>query len=585
MPVPPVAPSDPAADAGRGAPGRGRRPRRTSGAMCGGPAAAAGASAQLGCARDRGRRRRRRPRRAAPANGHARPAGGELAWGDDEELATNIYDGAAPDAGDAGPRRQARPVEAGGLSRDGAPVPHHSVAQKLPTAPAEPVANFKVVETPDPRSNGAAAKRRRSVRLRAPRDTAAGKRGTDGNSVAGAAQERPRPLALWVGGGGGRRRRSASRRRAARGIYNSRPGTRVSSPPTRRRTGAGAPRQQAPGRRRDAGDAGSSSRARTCWTGCSAKATCRGTEQVEVKPGGDQRVAGITLNPAGVGDGLHAGVPRPSGAQALLDGADSRRRHAAQGAVGDAGQAQDRGQDVGRLVAAGGHDRGPAKDARRARQRRCGGRRRCRRRPTRARRRRRTPPDKLTVKAPDKTPEKTPAGRGGGCRRHQTTATPSVAPKSKESDSPKGQDRGDQAEEKSKTRARYSRCPGRGQAEEGRGRRQADAGAEGARRQAGRRRQAVGAVGGEGWLRPGYRSRGTNIVGRRQGDGAAHAPDPSEAGVGVASHHADQPAVQRRKRQFSVEIKSGETETGGSKTCVRREPTSRLADGPGLSAG
>ncbi|HEY1587619.1 MAG TPA: serine/threonine-protein kinase, partial [Polyangia bacterium] len=83
---------------------------------------------------------------AAKANGAH--ASGELAW-DDEELATNIYDGPPPDAADAvlDDKPDLSKLE---LAHDGAPVPHHSVAQKLPTAPSEPPANFKVVETPEP---------------------------------------------------------------------------------------------------------------------------------------------------------------------------------------------------------------------------------------------------------------------------------------------------------------------------------------------------------------------------------------------------------------------------------------------------
>ena len=52
------------------------------------------------------------------------------------------------------------------LNPDGAPVPHHSVAQKLPTAPAaspaEPIHGFKVVETPEPPRNGTAARGRKN---------------------------------------------------------------------------------------------------------------------------------------------------------------------------------------------------------------------------------------------------------------------------------------------------------------------------------------------------------------------------------------------------------------------------------------
>jgi serine/threonine protein kinase len=113
------------------------------------------------------------------ASGHA-----ELAW-DEEELATNIYSGPLDVGGDevVDDKPDLSKLE---LRLDGAPVPHHSVAQKLP-GPPEPEA---------PRRNGNG--RRNPFDYVLPDSAPPVAVATETPALA--PRRRPRPIGLFVGG-------------------------------------------------------------------------------------------------------------------------------------------------------------------------------------------------------------------------------------------------------------------------------------------------------------------------------------------------------------------------------------------------
>src|SRR5207302_2277204 len=142
------------------------------------------------------------PASAAPTNGaHAAAGGNDLAW-DDEELATNIYDGAAPDMGDAvvDDKPDLSKLD---LNPNGAPVPHHSIAQKLPTAPPgdAPPLGFKGEPADAAPRNGAGARRRNPFDYVLPDSAPQPVSAAPTETPALAPRRRVRPIALYVGGG------------------------------------------------------------------------------------------------------------------------------------------------------------------------------------------------------------------------------------------------------------------------------------------------------------------------------------------------------------------------------------------------
>jgi serine/threonine protein kinase len=254
-----------------------------------------------------------------PANGSG-AHGSELSW-DDEELATNIYSAeeeaatADDDAADSivDDKPDLSKVE---LNPNGAPVPHHSVVQKLPTAPPQ-VATLPSELRVEERRNGAAAQSGQAGGRRNPFDYVL----PDQPASAAASEtppvmprRRPRPVGMWVGGAIGA---AALCLAVAAGIvyFNSRPGALfISSDPAtnvqvlldnKRQPVEGTPAtlQLEPGSyvltvQRDG---------YVPWN-----------EQVEVKPGDTTRRR-IVLEPLASGTGFTL-VSEPAGAQALLDG-------------------------------------------------------------------------------------------------------------------------------------------------------------------------------------------------------------------------------------------------------------------------
>ena len=243
-------------------------------------------------------------------------AGGELAW-DDEELATNIYDGAPPDAEDAvvDDKPDLSKLE---LNSNGAPVPHHSVAQKLPTAPANdagPALGFKG-EMPEPAVRATARPPAGAIRsITCMPDGGSPPASAAPTETPSLAPRRRHATDRVVGrrrcGRGGDLRRGRGRRRLLQ----------LAAGHALHRLGAGhqrpdPPRQQAPGRRRHAGDA--QARAGSYVLTVQREGYVPWNEQVEVKPGDTTRRR-ITLDPLASGTGFTL-VSEPAGAQALLDG-------------------------------------------------------------------------------------------------------------------------------------------------------------------------------------------------------------------------------------------------------------------------
>ncbi|MGZ3406580.1 MAG: PEGA domain-containing protein, partial [Polyangia bacterium] len=257
------------------------------------------------------------PASAAPTNG-AHAANGEgLAW-DDEELATNIYDGAAPDMGDAivDDKPDLSKLD---LNPNGAPVPHHSVAQKLPTAPpandGPSALGFKgePEPTPAPR-NGAAARRRNPFDYVLPDSAPVPVSAAPTETPALAPRRRTRPLALYVGGGVAAAALCVA---AAGGVvyYNSRPGTLfiASDPATNVQILLDNKRQPV-----DGTPATLKLEPGSYVLTVQREGYVPWNEQVEVKPGDTTRRR-ISLEPLASGTGFTL-VSEPAGAQALLDG-------------------------------------------------------------------------------------------------------------------------------------------------------------------------------------------------------------------------------------------------------------------------
>ena len=243
--------------------------------------------------------------------------GAELGW-DDEELATNIYDSPPPDAGDAvvDDKPDLSKLE---LSPDGAPVPHHSVAQKLPTpppieAPPHSASRRELEPTAAPR-NGAGRRRNPFDYVLPDAATPSARRRADGDSVAGArGRRRAADRALH------RRRRGGARRvcvAAVGGIvyYNSRPGTLfiTSDPATNVQILLDNKRQPV-----DGTPATLKLEPGSYVLTVQREGYVPWNEQVEVKPGDTTRRR-ITLEPLASGTGFTL-VSEPAGAQALLDG-------------------------------------------------------------------------------------------------------------------------------------------------------------------------------------------------------------------------------------------------------------------------
>jgi eukaryotic-like serine/threonine-protein kinase len=254
------------------------------------------------------------PAPAAQAARNGAHASGELAW-DEEELATNIYDGAPPDAADAvvDDKPDLSKLD---LNPDGKPVPHHSVAQKLPTAPAQPIHGFKVVETPEPARNGAGGggRRRNPFDYVLPDAPAAPVSAAPTETPSLSPRRRPRPIALWVGGGVAA---AAICVAAAGGVvyYNSRPGTLfiASDPATNVQVLLDNKRQAV-----DGTPATLKLEPGSYVLTVQREGYVPWNEQVEVKPGDTTRRR-ITLEPLASGTGFTL-VSEPAGAQALLDG-------------------------------------------------------------------------------------------------------------------------------------------------------------------------------------------------------------------------------------------------------------------------
>ncbi len=554
MPVPPVAPSiqQPMPGVSASAP-PGDRPRRTSGAM-----AAVAPPPPPVPVRNSGAHAIVPPPApvAASANGHAHAAN-ELAWYD-EELATNIYDGAAPDAGDAvvDDKPDLSKLD---LSLDGKPVPHHSVAQKLPTAPSEPV-SFKVVETPEPGRNGAAAKRRNPFDYVLP-ETPPPASAAPTETPSLAPRRRPRPLALWVGGGVAA---AAICVAAAGGVvyYNSRPGTLfiASDPATNVQILLDNKRQPV-----DGTPATLKLEPGSYVLTVQREGYVPWNEQVEVKPGDTTRRR-ITLDPLASGTGFTL-VSDPPGAQALLDGRaldgvtplkvqsvmPGKHKIEVKTSAGswqqdvtiEAGKMLDVRASVGALAnkTAATPDKG-AKTA--------------------------APPDKLTVKAPDKTADtkpdtkndKTPPVVAAVQKTADKSATPSVAPKAKEPEPPK--DRPKAADKTASAEPKKAKGPDLTMPDEDKPAPKKVASADKPTPEPKAPVEKPAATekpssGGEGWLRLGSKPW-TNILVDGK-DTGLHTPQ-THLKLGAGSHRITLTNPQFNiKETFSVDIKSGESET------------------------
>jgi eukaryotic-like serine/threonine-protein kinase len=329
MPVPPVAPSlqqpMPGVSAAP-APGQSDRPRRNSGAIPVQPppppvpVRASGAHPLVTPPPVPGKRTSG-PMPIVPgpssgplaaANGTHAPSHSDLGW-DEEELATNIYSGPPPDAEDAivDDKPDLSKLE---LNSDGAPVPHHSMAQKLPVAP-EPVtaAPAEEVEPADVPARQNGSKRRNPFDFVLPDSVPPLGAPTETPALA-PLRRRGRPLSLYVGGGV---IAAALCVAAAGGVvyYNSRPGTLfiASEPATnvqilldnRRQAVDGTPAtlKLEPG---------------SYVLTVQREGYVPWNEQVEIKPGDTTRRR-IALEPLASGTGFTL-VSDPPGAQALLDG-------------------------------------------------------------------------------------------------------------------------------------------------------------------------------------------------------------------------------------------------------------------------
>ena len=312
MPVPPVAPSVQQPMPGVSA-GSADRPRRTSGPMAVVPPpppvpvrnsgahairAAAGAGRRAGrwsCA-GRGRRASSRgtTKSSPPTSTTARRADAGDAVVDDKPDLSKLE-----------------------LAPDGAPVPHHSVAQKLPTAPAR--ARPSQPQGRRDAGAGRATARRARGAIRSTtfsRDAAAAtlrpwhrRRRRCWRRADGRVRWRCGWAAAW------RRRRSASRRRAGVVYYNSRPGTLfiVSDPATNVQVLLDNKRQAV-----DGTPATLKLEPGSYVLTVQREGYVPWNEQVEIKPGDTTRRR-ITLDPLASGTGFTL-VSDPPGAQALLDG-------------------------------------------------------------------------------------------------------------------------------------------------------------------------------------------------------------------------------------------------------------------------
>jgi serine/threonine protein kinase len=540
MPVPPVAPSVQQPMPGvNAAPAAGDRPRRTSGAMAvvppppPVPVRTSGAHAIVPPPSPV----------AAAANGHARPSANELAW-DDEELATNIYDGAAPDAGDAvlDDKPDLSKLD---LNPDGRAVPHHSVAQKLPTAPAEPPASFKVVETPEPARNGAAAKRRNPFDYVLP-ETPPPASAAPTETPSLAPRRRPRPLALWVGGGVAA---AAICVAAAGGVvyYNSRPGTLfiASDPATNVQILVDNKRQAV-----DGTPATLKLEPGSYVLTVQREGYVPWNDQVEIKPGDTTRRR-IALEPLASGTGFTL-VSDPPGAQALLDGRaldgltplkvqsvmPGKHKIEVKSAAGawsqevtiEAGKMLDVRASVGAVAAKQPEQKKPDAKA----------------------------PEKT---APVKTPPvKTPPVVAAVQKTPEKSATPSLAPKAKEPEPPKEKPK---AAEKTAAEPKKSKGPDLTMPDEEKPKKLASAEKPTPEPKAPVEKPAAtekpSGGGGEGWLRLGSKPW-TNILVDGK-DTGLHTPQ-THLKLGAGSHRITLTNSQFNvKETFSVDIKSGETET------------------------
>ncbi|MDB4968820.1 MAG: serine/threonine protein kinase [Myxococcales bacterium] len=253
------------------------------------------------------------------ANGahHAAPHEEGLGW-DEEELATNIYSGpgeedAAGDIVDDKPD-----LSKVSLNPNGAPVPHHSVATKLPTAP-EPAGAWKGEAS----KSGADKRAANGTGRRNPFDYVLPEAASaaDAATVAPAtetpslsARKRTRPMSLYVGAGvvG-----AAICVAAAAGVvyYNSRPGTLfiASEPATNVQILLDNKRQSV-----DGTPATLKLEPGSYVLTVQREGYVPWNEQVEIKPGDTTRRR-ISLEPLASGTGFTL-VSDPAGAQALLDG-------------------------------------------------------------------------------------------------------------------------------------------------------------------------------------------------------------------------------------------------------------------------
>jgi eukaryotic-like serine/threonine-protein kinase len=251
------------------------------------------------------------PAPASASNGASaspKPAASELAW-DEEELATNIYDGPPPDDAADAIVDDKPDFSSLDLNPDGKPVPHHSVATKLPTAPEPP----STEPTVPPRRNGTG---RRNPFDYAMPDTVASPPATVAPTETPALtpRRRSRPMSMYVGGGVVA---AAVCVAAAGGVvyYNSRPGTLfiASEPATNVQILLDNKRQPVDGTpatlKLDPG---------SYVLTVQREGYVPWNEQVEVKPGDTTRRR-ITLEPLASGTGFTL-VSDPAGAQALLDG-------------------------------------------------------------------------------------------------------------------------------------------------------------------------------------------------------------------------------------------------------------------------
>jgi hypothetical protein len=237
-----------------------------------------------------------------------------LGW-DEEELATNIYSGPGEDdAGDAivDDKPDLSKVD---LNPNGMPVPHHSVATKLPTAP-EPAAawNGEASKSGDKR-NGSARKNPFDYVLPDPAPaSAAASIGPATETPAFSPRRRPKPMSLYVGAGvvG-----AAICVAAAAGVvyYNSRPGTLfiASEPATNVQILLDNKRQAV-----DGTPATLKLEPGSYVLTVQREGYVPWNEQVEIKPGDTTRRR-ISLEPLASGTGFTL-VSEPAGAQALLDG-------------------------------------------------------------------------------------------------------------------------------------------------------------------------------------------------------------------------------------------------------------------------